>query len=183
MKKLLFALFGLALAAPAYALPINSPIPSNAYIVFGGLDWAWGGPRPYSGGCFATGDLTYQSTQGWSLPNAAELAEIPANFASDFVFPGANVPLGGTDPVSGATFTGAVPGTAACATPYFNTAATWCDWNDGANGDWAGTPGSDGFAEQLYVRTAAAGVPEPGSLALLAGGIVGIGAVFRRRRS
>ncbi|MGH7154993.1 MAG: hypothetical protein ACREF3_13790, partial [Acetobacteraceae bacterium] len=158
MRKLLFSLMGLVLAAPAYALPINSPVPTNAYISFDGLDWAWGGPCPYSGGCFATGDLTYQSTQGWRLPTTAELSAIPTNFANDFVFAGANVPLGGSDPVSGATFTGSPPAAAACATPYFNTAATWCDWGDGASGDWAGAPGSGSFAEQLYVRGAA--VPE-----------------------
>jgi hypothetical protein len=28
-------------AGQANAVPINSPVPSNAYIVYNGLDWAW----------------------------------------------------------------------------------------------------------------------------------------------
>ena len=93
MKRLLLVVTFMFLLVQAYALPINSPVPSNAYIVFAGLDWAWGGPCPYSGGCFATGDLTYQSTQGWRLPTAGELALIPSNFASDFITGSGNVPF------------------------------------------------------------------------------------------
>ena len=106
MKRLLLVVTFMFLLVQAYALPINSPVPSNAYIVFAGLDWAWGGPCPYSGGCFATGDLTYQSTQGWRLPTAGELALIPSNFASDFITGSGNVPFNGVDPVSGAYFAG-----------------------------------------------------------------------------
>ena len=99
-----FALAASALAlagGQANALPINSPVPSNATITFGGLVWAWGGACPYSGGCYATGDLSYQSTQGWSLPTATDLALVdaydavnPSAFA-DLFFAGGNVPVGG----------------------------------------------------------------------------------------
>ena len=45
MKMQLLAAAALAIAAatPAAAI-INSPVPVNAYIVFGGLDWAWANP-------------------------------------------------------------------------------------------------------------------------------------------
>jgi hypothetical protein len=144
-----------------------------------GLDWAWGGPCPYSGGCYVTGDLSYQSTQGWRLPTSAELALIPSNFAYNFVFTGANVPMGGVDPVSGAFFAvGPPPGAAANAVPYF-TSYTWADWSDGVIGSWAGAPG-DPYpftAEQLYVRS----VPEPGTLILLSFGVLGLIATNLRR--
>jgi hypothetical protein len=65
MRRLVFVLaLASLLAVPALALPINGPVPSDAYIVYNNLDWAWGGACPYSGGCYATGDLTYQGTQG-----------------------------------------------------------------------------------------------------------------------
>src|SRR5581483_8262638 len=115
------ATFGALLTlSPAGAVPINSPVPTNAYIVFDGLDWAWGNPCSYQFGC---GDATldYQGTQGWSLATREEIDSLPADFATFFVFPGANVPQGGTDPVSGAFASGDPGGDMACATPYFST--------------------------------------------------------------
>ncbi len=152
-------------ATSAFALPINAPVPANATITFDGLQWAWGSPCPLSGceGSFDFGTLAYQGTQGWSLPTAADMALVdafdastPSAFADLFVYPGANVPYEGTDPVSGAydsevAFDGLPVGSLACASPYFNTSAPWCDGGDGANGDWAGSVLADaeGFPEQL----------------------------------
>jgi hypothetical protein len=180
MKKLLVVLTFLFLVAQAYAAPINSPVPSNAYITFDNLNWAWGGPCPYSGGCYATGDLTYQSTQGWRLPTATELGLIPSGFASYFITGSGNVPYNGTDPVSGAFFAAGpvVPAlSGSCATPYFATTTTWCDWVNGAANDWAGLPSSDFYAEQLYVRP----IPEPGTMLMLGSGILGLAGVLRRK--
>lgn len=168
----------------AAAVPLNTPVPGNATIVFEGLEWAWGGSCPYQGLCgieenptAGGGSLAYQGTQGWRLPTALEMGLIPEDFALLFVYSGANVPENGTDPISGATFlSGPVPGAAACAAAYFSTTSNYCDWGDGAAGAWATGP-IDEFFEQLYVRVAA---PEPASLALFGLGLAGIGLLRRR---
>lgn len=96
------------------------------------------------------------------------------------------MPLGGTDPVSGATFQATnanLNGAAACATPYFSNSFKHCDWHDGLGqpfGPWAGMPGAPGFADQLVVRASA--VPAPASMAVLGMGLLGLGAAARRRR-
>ena len=175
----------------ALALPINSPVPSNAYIEFNGLDWAWASPCAGGdcGGGYGQGiDLSYQAAFGWRMPTLAELALAP--LAPDFIVAGGNVPLGGSDPVSGAVFhvpNSSLNGDAALAVPYFNDIYNW--------GDWANAPGSgglDGFpllawngvggeaqaavAESLVVRN----VPEPSLLYLLGSGLVGL-AIWRKR--
>lgn len=152
----------------ALAAVIDAPVPENAFISKDGLDWAWANPLPGA-------DLTYQSQFGWRLPTLEELESAP--LATDFMFDGANVPLGGSDPVSGATFqatNAALTGPAACATPYFTPGSyTWCDWINGrgqGDDDWAGVPGAPSYAEQLVVRgslAAAEPVPTTGQLAMI----------------
>ena len=116
-----------------------------------------------------------------------------APLATDFLFPGANVPFNGTDPVSGATFqvTNAVYEAAdsagACATPYFSTLYSHCDWQDGLGqpeGPWAGMPGAQSFADQLVVRTDPSAVPGPIAGAGLPGLRFGSGVLawWRKRR-
>ena len=159
----------LLLAGNAQAVPINSPVPTNAFIVFDGLDWAWGSPCSFQGGC-GDATLAFQGPLGWHTATETELALIPRDFASYFVFADANVPLGGTDPISGAyNGTNHVPGPMACATPYFSTAWSHCDYSDGASGLWAAPAAAD-FHEQLFVRAA---VPEPTSLVVLTVGMLG----------
>lgn len=186
-KSLLFAaLVAFGLASTASASIINAPVPSNAYITIGGLDWAWANPLPADSGTF---DLSYQSQFGWRIPTAAELLSAP--LATDFLFAGANVPFNGVDPVSGAFFSATnsaytdAASAGAVASPYFSTTYSHADWQDGLGqtyGPWAGMPGAAGFADQLVVRGLSA-VPEPSTLISAAvAGLFGV-AVARRRRA
>ena len=177
-KRLGTALALCAVVGSASAALVNAPVASNAYITYNNLDWAWAFPLPASSGL----DLSYQSQFGWRLPTAAELANAP--LATDFMFAGANVPLGGADPVTGAYFSATnanLTGAAACATAYFSNSYSHCDWQDG-NGQlyapWAGTPGARSFGDQLVVRA----VPEADTYAMLLAGLGLLGVVARRRK-
>lgn len=179
------AVAALGAATTASAAFINTPIPTNAYITIGGLDWAWGSPVVGD-----DGQLTFQATLGWRLPTDAELLTAPRNTAFQFV--GANVPFNGTAAGSGATFqdlTATYTGAAACATPYFSATYHHCDWGDGAVGvPWAGQPDSEVNSDQLYVRATLASptsgaVPEPSTWAMLIMGFGALGVMMRRRRA
>ena len=179
------------LTVQSQAALIEAPLPSNTYITFDGLQWAWAYPFPSTYPGF---DLSYQSQFGWRLPTTAELAAAPD--AIDFLFTGANVPFLGTDPVSGANFTTvnaayiSAASDGACATPFFSTLYSNCDWADG-NGQsnygevWAGSNNGPTFpwSDQLVVRDLA--VPSPITGAGLPGLIAACGGVlawWRRKR-
>jgi hypothetical protein len=101
--------------------------------------------------------------------------------ATDFVFAGANVPLNGTDPVSGAyNGYGQAPGDLAVATPYFSSIYLHADYQNGADGLWFDpqNPGTY-YYETLVVRDSSP-VPEPSTFLLLGIGMAGMG--FARRK-
>lgn len=172
---------GLALL-PSLASAANyeAPVAANAYITKGGLNWAWAYP-------LADGlDLGYQSAFGWRLPTPAELIFAPV--VQDFMFAGANVPLYGTDPVSGSMFQytdASLTGDAACAAAYFSSVYYHCDWGNGPGSlndpqPWAGQPGAVSYSEALVVREVAP-VPIPAAAGLLAAGLGTLGLIRRRR--
>lgn len=178
--RTLCAAGALALAASgAHAALYDQPVASNAYIKMGGLDWAWGSAADF--GSFQL-DLSYQAQFGWRIPTLAELMNAPV--AQDFLFAGANVPFGGSDPVSGSVFAytdATLTGDAACAAAYFSNAAH-CDWGNapGTLNDpqpWQGQAGAPSYAEGLVVRA----VPIPAA-GLMLGSTIGLLGWFGRRR-
>lgn len=158
LKKL--ALAALVIGAPAPALAqINAPVPVANYITFGGFDWAWASPCPPTGAGCGSGapvDLSYQGTLGWRLPTAAELAAGPSvgDFGSSSAF--------------------------ACASAWFTSAYTHCDYGDAQAGAVYGAPGGGNWYDETWVIRGAA-VPEPAAWGMLIGGFALVGAAMRRR--
>jgi hypothetical protein len=186
MRVLFAAAVAIAAASPAAAI-INAPVAANAYVTFGGLDWAWASPCDASGpnSCGPI-DLSFQSTQGWRVAVAADFAS-GMNYTK-FQFAGANVPANGSDPVSGATFFGGNSVATACATPWFSNSYSHCDFSDGVSDIVWNMPGTQGQGacchETWVVRDPAGGaVPEPASWAMLIAGFGLVGAIQRRRKA
>jgi len=180
------ACFGFSLGMKSVeAAILDSPVPNNAYITQGGLDWAWASPIEASYGDL---DLSYQSQFGWRLPTLAELAFAP--LATDFLFSGGNVPFNDSDPVSGARFDAenaayySLASDGAVAVPYFSFGYYHADWANGLGQDivWAGMLGAPSYyAEQLVVRASGpATVPEPTSIAVF--GLGSLVALCKGRR-
>lgn len=141
---------------------INAPVPADNYITFNGNDWAWAAPcAPYDGDSCGPVDMTYQSTQGWRIADAADFLTGPT--AADF----------GTE----ASFK--------CASAWFDTVYTHCDYGDGAAhaifndplSPFVGNPA----VETWVIRSGSGAVPEPASWAMFIGGFGLIGAAMRRR--
>jgi hypothetical protein len=201
-RRLLVCALPALLAASAHAAPlVEAPLPDSAYVTKNGYQWAWmfavAPDGSYAG---FLPDMGYQASLGWRLPTRTEL-DLWAPTPSDFLFPGANVPLGGPDPVSDAWFaypTAALSGPGACASAYFvdRDGYNHCDWGNGPgvgeywdgtglvdlslpwwnSSAWA-TAGSPTWAETLAVRR----IAEPATVSLLGLGLAGIGAMRRRR--
>tara|TARA_R110002110_G_scaffold91264_2_gene237506 strand:+ start:124715 stop:125344 length:630 start_codon:yes stop_codon:yes gene_type:complete len=189
--------FTIGATTASQAAIIDAPLPSNTFINLNGFDWAWGSncARDEGSGC-GTLDFGFQTTQGWRIAVATDMSLAPT--ALDFLFPGGNVPFGGTDPVSGASFgsTNAAyidaASAGACASAYFTTGgAQTCDWINGSGqnvntGGWFNQNGeSNFFAEVLFIRDGTPGggggqVPVPATLALFGLGLL---LMARRRRA
>ena len=147
-------------ASPAVA-QIDAPVPTNNYITFGGSDWAWAAPcAPMEPSCGVV-DFSYQGTQGWRLPTADEFLAGP--LAADF---------GTYDNFR-------------CASAWFSTNYTHCDYGDGVQFAVYGDPRNpypgNGAVETWAIRNAAA-VPEPTTWAMMLFGFVAISVAMRRRR-
>jgi len=189
LRHLVLSFALVTIAAPsAFSTPlVEAPLPSNAYITKNGYEWAWifavASDGSYGG---LVPDFSFQGPLGWRLPSTEEMVFAPV--ATDFQFPGANVPFGTGDPLSGAYFAYPTPtltGNAACAAAYFVSEAfeNHCDWANApgsgpGNPDteehpWWGQPGAVNYSESLAIRA----VPEPAALTLLTVGLAGLAAV------
>lgn len=173
-------------AERAHAI-VDLPVPGDAYINVDGLDWAWAAPCAAVEPSCGVISLAFQASQGWRLPTPEEFAVHP--LAPAFIFPGGNVPLGGSDAVNNQFQDGPPPGAGACAAAYFSTVHTHCDWGNGLDGLWFDPAGgSDSYFETLVVRGEfsgpVSGIPEPATWAMMLLGFFGLGAALRgvRRR-
>lgn len=149
-------------ASPALAV-INAPVPADNYITFGGADWAWASPcSPYVGNSCGPIDMTYQSTQGWRIAEAADF--LSGITAADF---------GPADNFK-------------CASDYFATyVPSHCDYGDGAAHYVYNDPLNpfpDESRLETWVIRDASPAPEPASWALMLGGFGLVGGAMRARR-
>ena len=162
-KSLQFLLAATLLAAPAVvqAQSQSFPVPANAFIVFGGLNWAWA--SPCNGGCSnpILGD-------GWRYATSTEWAARPA--VTDFLSPTGNFDSGN--------------GLMACASPWFDPIFDHCDYGDAAQGNLSSGPNNtvnfDPNNETWLVQET---IPEPSTVALFGVGALVMGVVARRRRT
>jgi hypothetical protein len=165
MKKLTLALVAASAAfgaAPAVAAPIFAPVPTANYITFGGNDWAWAAPCAPSQPSCGVIDLTFQGPLGWRVATASDFANGPT--AADF----------GT------------PSNFACASAWFSTTHTHCDYSDGVSLAIFNHPGNpfpgNSNVDTWVIRDGMGAVPEPSAWALLIIGFGMVGAGLRLRK-
>lgn len=135
----LSAFLTVGMVAPAFANPVLTDLTTADYISVGTLDWAWAAPITSS--VWFGANTLYQAGlhEGWREATDLEWASRPTY--SDF----------GNK----------------CASKYWNSGFTHCDFDDSVSQHWVSGP--ENSADLWYVRSEAldsAQVPEPGSLAL-----------------
>lgn len=185
---------GLASTSTQAAL-IETELPTNTYITLNGFNWAWGAncSTKIISGC-DTIDTTFQSSFGWRIAEAVDMAYAPT--ALDFLFSGANVPFNGADPISGAVFDSFnaaynnAASAGACATAYFTLGDgdNACNWVNGLGQDtntlgWFNQNGESQFiSDVLFVRDVNT-IPVPAAVWLFGSGLMGLLGVARRKKS
>lgn len=153
------------MATGAQAALVNAPVDSSEYITIGGFDWAWAGPcAPEAPSCGVI-DMSFQGPLGWAVTTGSQITDIIAS-------------VGGLK-----SWVDLFAATDICASRFFSSLYSHCDYNDGYAGyifGLAGDPGANTNEEVFVVRVSA--VPVPASLPLLIGGVALLGLIGRAKR-
>ena len=178
LKKPLYILLAASLLAAPAVIQAQAapPVASNAFIQFGGLNWAWASPCSSGIGASCGNDVVF--FDGWRYATPTEWAARP--LATAFL-----------DPLGNFLGSG---GQMRCASSWFGSGYSHCDFSDatflvpphvmsGPN-----NPGNTvDFPSQqetwIVKDLAQSTVPEPSTYALMAAGLAALGFVSRRRRA